>query len=526
MPSFSFVLKQWIFLFETAVRMAQEDPAALYNNVLEKIRQRAGLDTLDKLLSKMKISRRVLEGDDEHRRGELTQAIFLYSSATGIKERAGKRFSRRLEQQKSQLKQEIAPRLEKRAASSDRFGKPNDGTVLWFLNNSLPFTKSGYTYRTHSSLKAIQETGTSVQGVTRLGYPVVIGSIASTPVSTVDGVRYRRLIPIRYPSTLTERSELAAEMLIGCARDLDARILHTTTDFKNAQIVSRAAEKLGIPWVYEVRGELENTWLSKVQEEEREIALQSEYYNLARARETEAMKAASAVVVLSEVSKANLVTRGVEDSKIFVVPNAIDDQDLYRDIDIPKLRAELGLDSDSKWFGSVTSVVGYEGLELAIRALTQLDKNWNLLIVGDGTELPNLKKLAENLEVRNRVLFVGRQENADIWKWYAVLDVFVIPRIDAQVCRNVTPLKPLLAKALGVPTVCSDLPALREVAGAGGLFFPPGNLNQFVYQIEQAMGDEELIRLGKEWVKRRTWKANARRYSEIYTYLERNDSQS
>ena len=231
-------------------------------------------------------------------------------------------------------------------------------------------------------------------------------------------------------------------------------------------------------------------------------------------------------MVLSEVSKANLVTRGVEDSKIFVVPNAIDDQDLYRDIDIPKLRAGLGLDSDSKWFGSVTSVVGYEGLELAIRALTQLDKNWNLLIVGDGTELPNLKKLAENLEVRNRVLFAGRQENADIWKWYAVLDVFVIPRIDAQVCRNVTPLKPLLAKALGVPTVCSDLPALREVAGAGGLFFPPGNLNQFVYQIEQAMGDEELIRLGKEWVKGRTWKANASRYSEIYTYLERNDSQS
>lgn len=45
-------------------------------------------------------------------------------------------------------------------------------------------------------------------------------------------------------------------------------------------------------------------------------------------------------------------------------------------------------------------------------------------------------------------------------------------------------------------------------------------MNQFVYQIEQAMGDEELIRLGKEWVKRRTWKANARRYSEIYTYLK------
>ena len=129
--------------------------------------------------------------------GRRQRQMCIRDRAKGIKERAGKRFARRLEQQKSQLKQEIAPCLEQRATSSDRTGKPNDGTVLWFLNNSLPFTKSGYTYRTHSSLKAIQTTGTSVQGVTRLGYPVVIGSIASTPVSTVDGVRYRRLIPIR-----------------------------------------------------------------------------------------------------------------------------------------------------------------------------------------------------------------------------------------------------------------------------------------------------------------------------------------
>ncbi len=526
MPEVKYVCKQWLFLLESALRMMQEDPAALYNNLLEKIRLRAGLVTLDKLISRIKISRSVLEGDEEYRRGEITQAINLYRSAQGLKKRTGQRFANRLEQQKFQLKQEIIPCSDKQVPESDYFRQQNGGTVLWFLNNSLPFTKSGYTYRTHSSLKAIQSFGLSVQGITRLGYPVVIGSISSSPVSTVEGVRYHRLIPIRYPSTLAARNELAIEMLATRARDLNARILHTTTDFKNAQIVSRVARELEVPWVYEVRGELENTWLSKVQDDERETANRSEYYRLAQTRETEAMKAASAVVVLSEVSKANLVARGVKDSKIFVVPNAIDERDLDRDFDVSDIRIKLGLSTDSKWFGSVTSVVGYEGLDLAIQALTQLGKSWNLLIVGDGTDLPRLRNLAEELGVENRVRFAGHQGNADIWRWYAALDVFVIPRIDAQVCRNVTPLKPLLAKALGVPTVCSDLPALREVAGAGGLFFPPGDLSRFVQQIEQAMGNEELTRLGKRWVKGRTWKANASRYREIYTYLEGNGLQS
>lgn len=524
-PNFKFVLKQWIFLFQAGVRMIQEDPAALYNNALEKVRQGTRISKLDQVLSNMKISRSVLDGDDEYRRGELTQAIALYSSAKGLKKKAGTRFAERLKQKKSELERKIFC-SDERHVRSDCFSKGNDGTVLWFVNNSLPFTKSGYTYRTHSSLKALQAKGVPVQAATRLGYPVVIGAMASTPVSTVDGVRYRRLIPKRYPSTLMDRSELATDMLVACARELNARILHTTTDFKNAQIVSQAAQKLGVPWVYEVRGELENTWLSKVQENERGGAMKSEYYCLARARETEAMKAANAVVVLSEVSKANLVARGVDDSKIFVVPNAIEDRDLKHEIDVSRTRAELGMDSDAKWFGSVTSVVGYEGLDLAIRALTKLDKKWKLLLVGDGTDLPRLKRLAEDLRVANRVLFAGRQGNADIWKWYGALDVFVVPRIDAEVCRNVTPLKPLLAKALGVPTVCSDLPALREVAGAGGLFFAPGDLSQFVDRIEKAVGDEELIRSGKQWVRNRTWKANARRYANIYTYLGRNSSQS
>ncbi|OFP64470.1 hypothetical protein HMPREF2978_00490 [Corynebacterium sp. HMSC074C01] len=522
-----FGVKQWLFLLGTAKRMLAEDPQAFCNSVLEKTRQKIPFEKLKLGLQRIKFSRIALEGDDEYRRGELSRAIGLYEASNEgrVKAKAGKRFARRVRQQKAQLLRAIDVQElgVKRPESWDSF--QYDG-VVWFLNNSLPYTQSGYTYRSHSSLKALQASGIGVQAVTRLGYPVVIGSLAKSSVQSIDGVRYHRLVPSRYPADLKTREDLTVEMLLACVRSIRPQVLHTTTDFRNAQVVSRVASETGIPWVYEVRGELENTWLSKVPEGDQGIAKESEYYLLARERETEAMKAANAVIALSNVAKGHMVDRGVDESKIFVVPNAIDSEDLSRQVDVKQIRRELGLDVDSKWFGTVTSVVGYEGLDLAVRALGELGNNWKLLVVGEGTDLPRLINLARDLGVERRVVFAGRQDNSDIWKWYAALDVFVIPRIDSEVCRNVTPLKPLLAKAVGVPTVSSNLPALKEVSGVGGLLFEPGNLQDFVVKIKKACANERLIEDARNWVQERTWQSNARRYRNIYAYLQERNKQA
>src|SRR5699024_4787124 len=66
---------------------------------------------------------------------------------------------------------------------------------------------------------------------------------------------------------------------------------------------------------------------------------------------------------------------------------------------------------------------------------------------------------------------VGKQPATTIWKWYAALDIFVIPRKNQDVCRTVTPIKTLMAQANGVPVVASDLPALREVTGNKAIYF-------------------------------------------------------
>src|SRR5699024_3324941 len=239
-------------------------------------------------------------------------------------------------------------------------------------------------------------------------------------------------------------------------------------------------------------------------------------------KELEAMGKASAVISLSEISKANFSSLGIPVEKITVVPNAIAGSELSIDFDKTKIRSELGLPNEFI-VGTVTSVVGYEGLDDLLRGLKVLD-NVFCLIVGDGEARPSLEILAQELKIQHRVIFVGKQPSESIWRWYAALDAFVVPRKDFEVCRTVTPIKSLRAQALGVPVIASDLPALREVTGNIALYSVPESARSIADTIDKVrnLSTHELAKIrnkGRGWVQGRTWKENARQIGILYRQL-------
>ena len=96
------------------------------------------------------------------------------------------------------------------------------------------------------------------------------------------------------------------------------------------------------------------------------------------------------------------------------------------------------------------------------------------------------------------------------------LDVFVVPRHDATVAQDTTPLKPLEALASGVPVWSTDLPALRELlAGRDGtqLFAPePGALADLLATAVDAPPD----RPDGTDMRDRAWASEITRYREVY----------
>lgn len=400
--------------------------------------------------------------------------------------------------------------------------------VLHFLNNSEPHTSSGYTVRSQGILQAQKSAGIQTLAVTRLGYPAVVGRLAHSREELHTGVTYLRLMPRRFISSPVKIIEITVEMLSQLAKSFTPNVLHTTTPFRNGLVISRLAQVLRLPWVYEVRGEPEKTWLARRTAMGEKGAENSEYYRLSRSQETKVMQSATALVTLSHVQRRSLIARGIDPDKVFVIPNAISESviDYSTDVGTAEYRArhrrKLGLPTDVALIGIISSLVDYEGIDDLIRSIVHLSDDVELVIVGDGTSRSSLEELAMEQGIASRVHFVGRQPADDIRDWYSCLDVFVVPRKNVEVCRVVTPIKPLMAMAAGCPVVASDLEPLREVTGELGIYVEPENSRMLAEGIRQALAlPEGRTQEALNFVEERTWTSNAEKYAQVYNYCRK-----
>jgi glycosyltransferase involved in cell wall biosynthesis len=400
-----------------------------------------------------------------------------------------------------------ATRPERRAARDET-------RVLHFVTNSLPATQAGYTVRTHRIVVAQRELGLDPHIVTRLGHPLAQGVSDARTECAVDGIAYHRLLPWMPPRGPVKEINKAADLAGRLVERLRPAVLHAASNHMNAAVALELRARYGVPVAYEVRGFLEDSWLSRdpVRTES------DEFYRLTREVETARMLAADLVVTLGEAMREEIEGRGVRD--VLVVPNAVDDSFLTPLPDGSKLRAELGIAPDDVVVGLTSTFYGFEGIGTLIEAAA-LRRDITLLLVGDGPERPALERQATELGVR--AVFTGRVPVDQVRRYQAVLDVFAVPRTADRVCQLVTPLKPLEAMAGGIPVIASDVRALREIIepGVTGTLTVPEDpealadcLDQLIYS-PRIRG--EIGQAGREWVAQyRTWRAVTARYLEPY----------
>lgn len=358
--------------------------------------------------------------------------------------------------------------------------------VLHILTNSLPHTQSGYSLRSHRILTALRDQGIDSVALTRAGYPVMVGVVTACDEDVVDGVRYVRTLPSKLPQTQEERLQVEVACALQLVREHRPHVIHTTTNYLNALVAQAISDATGLPWVFEVRGLMEQTWVASHRSgHARDAATASEKHRLIAAKEGEQARDADAVITLSRTMADELAFRGVDHSGITLVPNGVDESLFEDHIDTAEARRRTGLagitgfGSDAFLVGAVSALVDYEGYEVLLHAVarivadeslpTGLRDRIHVVLAGDGVSRPGLAATADELGIGQRVHLPGRVPREAARLWVESLDVVVVPRRDVAVARAVTPQKPIEAMALGRPVIASDLSALREVlTGADG----------------------------------------------------------
>ncbi len=343
------------------------------------------------------------------------------------------------------------------------------GSVFYVASSSMPYHVSGYTTRTHSVLQSIQSQGWRVHCVTRPGYPDDrTDSLVESrnELQHLDGVVYEVLPgPHRRKEPLDEYLLKAAEIIEAKARELRPAVIHAASNYEAALPALIAARRLGIPFVYEVRGLWEFTSASKKPGWET-----TERFALDRQLETLVAKNADRVLTLTGALRLEMAARGVLLDNIHLAPNAIDPEiflPVTRDTELASL---YGLEGSPFVVGYIGSVLVYEGLDDLLKAFAMLRDtipDAKLLIVGDGDAMGMLKALAQQLRIEEAIVFTGKVVHTAVQRHFGLLDVVALPRKPYKVCELVSPLKPLEAMAMGVPLVVSDVAALKEMVREG-----------------------------------------------------------
>jgi PEP-CTERM/exosortase A-associated glycosyltransferase len=394
--------------------------------------------------------------------------------------------------------------------------------ILHVLNKSLPEI-NGYTIRSKEIVQHQRNLGLEPMVVTKLGWPAR-PKVNHLEAETIDGVDHYRLYTPKNKIRLnvvplSDYFNEYANEFIKLLNKVKPKIVHAASNFQNALPALVVAKKVGIPTVYEVRGLWQDSTASKIPEFD-----ESERYYMQQKYELYCCEIADRVVAIGDSLANHLVKLGIDRDKIDIVPNGVDAKVFYPQEANQSLVQKYDLEQKTV-YGFIGSITKYEGLSDLLHAFALLQKdqpNIHFLLVGDGPALPRLRELVKTLDLSDIVSFVGRVPHTEVKDYYSVIDIFPFPRINAKVCRLVTPLKPFEVMAMGKLALVSNIPALNEMVKEKetGLVFEAENIDSLKACLAKAPDFKELGLTSREWVeKNRDWSILSKRYVEIYQKL-------
>lgn len=158
-------------------------------------------------------------------------------------------------------------------------------------------------------------------------------------------------------------------------------------------------------------------------------------------------------------------------------------------IDRIKKREELGLSKDDFVFMSTGQLSKRKNHSIIIKALGLIDdSNVKYMIVGFGELEDELKKLCEQLGLRERVVFLGYRE--DVNELLHVSDAFAFPSLQEGL-----PVSLMEAMATKLPVVCSNIRGNVDliVNNEGGYVCEPKDVDAFAEAMKKIISTKTFM---------------------------------
>lgn len=262
--------------------------------------------------------------------------------------------------------------------------------------------------------------------LTRLGHTVTIVTV-KTPEIHEDEENVLRLSSIPFPALPELRiGKPYSNKMMNKIKKLNLDVIHIQTEFSVGIFGRIVAKHLKLPVVHTYHTMYEDYmhYITKgvMKDYAAEVAKKITKIYCSKI---------DCIIAPTEKTKAALIKYGVKE-EIRVIPTGIRispfKKENFNKNDINNLREKLNIPLDSSVVLFIGRVAKEKSIDVIIKSAPKLIRkisNVKYVIVGDGPENKNLKKLAKKLKVEDSIIFAGKQPRDVISAFYQLGDVFV-----------------------------------------------------------------------------------------------------
>jgi len=164
----------------------------------------------------------------------------------------------------------------------------------------------------------------------------------------------------------------------------------------------------------------------------------------------------------------------------------------------------------------VARLIKRKGISYLLKALEGLkNKDFVLIIIGDGKEKENLENLAKNLKIKKKVKFLDSIPHQKIVKYYQENELFVLPSLNEGMSNTI-----LEAMACGLPIITTNVGGAKELVKNNGFIVKPRSSSQIKKAILEYLNNKDLIKIhsqaSRQISKEMSWEKVAKSYQKIY----------
>lgn len=213
------------------------------------------------------------------------------------------------------------------------------------------------------------------------------------------------------------------------------------------------------------------------------------------------------IICISEQTKNSLqdwIKAKDDDSRFVVINNGVD-LNSFKDIEKERLYPHTLI--------MVARFAAAKDHETVIKAMTLLNDDVHLILVGDGERKMTCEKLVDEQGLKERVHFVGVQ--SDIPKWLGKADI----GIQSSHWEGFG-LAAVEMMAAGLPVVASDVDGLKQVVEGAGILFPHGDYEKLAEEVKKLIVDKDYYSQTKqkclECSKRYGIESTVQKYIDVY----------